>query len=615
MAAAEPPKDEPSSPAAAAADDDAPPMSPGILKTMAPPAETSLHRGVERATHMLWDSRPDDAMRLLSLKKDESPRNAVEYAFAHLISGVLSSNNEQREACLSHFQVADNMATAQRYSTTPTIQEDVSDPEILEAALADQASLSKDELEKVRKLQEKQREKDKEAYKKQQAVAGAKDFAVAWKAECDVIYADALLVRSLVQLTMNSYLKGGVNLRKTWGCYYALMQEVEKDQAGPKQIPEEVVMNIKFGCGVFYCYLALVPAGLMKLLSAIGFISDKELGEAYLTEVFQNDRSIRAPFAALVLCTYYLFLPTGLGDVTKTLAKAKIILDTMCERYPNNSHFWAYKNFYHRKRGECGPAVDAIQRATANAERTGARPTLLRYLFADTMYMDLQFEVAKKKYHELLDHLAASGETFAYTGQVVLSLAACYMWTDDDAKAMEWLKKINGMYNPKSKQDSNSPKFAARVISEPKLLPLLGVYVLYINRDLAHMEQKHVERLKVCMAKAIKDKDLSAPECTAMSKLFDGVMLKALHKKESARSMLMEILGMEKKLSSTSLTLPYAYYEMGELEYRSGNLPRAKELFEKGSALKGDGHETLANRYSIAMKQLKREMKEKGLEK
>lgn len=572
------------------------------------PGSRGYHRGVMRAVDLLWDNRPDEAEKILLRKKDHNPRWAIEWAYVMCVRGLMSASNENREAMLDRFQHADGLATKVKY-TVPEEDEDDAD-DIIAAAEADGQTLTDDEKKRIQKERakalEKQREKDKAAYKK----GAASHVATNWKLECDVIYADALFVRSIVQLTLNSYFKGGVNLRKTWGCFYALQQEVEKDTEGI--IPNDIAQAIKYGCGVFYAYLALVPAGLMKLLSAIGFISDKELGEQYLTEVFESD-TIRTPQAALVLCTYYLFLPTGLGNVKTTLSKAKVVLDKMNAKYPNNSYFWGYLNFYHRKSGNTAEAVEAITKASSNAEAAGQKPTLLTYLLGDTLYMDLQFERAKVHYETLLEHLENTGETFAYTGQVVISLASCYIMLGDNETAVKWLKRVQSMFNPKSKQDANSPKYAARVLKEQRLLPLTPVYVLYINRDLAHMKEDHVEKLRACLKDVTEGKDLSPPEVTGMFNLFQGVMFKNTGKTESARQTFNKIFEIEKKLSSDSLVLPYCYYEVGELEYRAGNYAEAKRLFDKGQNLKGDGHETLANRYSIAQKQLKREMKEKGM--
>ncbi len=127
------------------------------------------------------------------------------------------------------------------------------------------------------------------------------------------------------------------------------------------------------------------------------------------------------------------------------------------------------------------------------------------------------------------------------------------------------------------------------------------------------MHAPKVQELNEAMEKVLQGRDTADPEVKAMLLLFQGVMAKGCKRTEEAQSVLTQVIEMEKKLASDSLVLPYAYYEIGELEYRAGNLKAANKLFEKGMGKKGDGHETLANRYAIAMKQLTREMKEKGL--
>lgn len=569
---------------------------------------SKFHKGAEEAVHMAWNGNYDGAELILNAKKEVNPRWALEFALVHTVKGFLKQSNEQRESLLDLFKHADGLATAAKYGQ-PLISDSSDDEDVAIAESAEQDvadDLSEKDRKKIAKIKaeaaKKQREKDKKDFKKS-LKEGNDNRDISWKLECDIVYADALLARSVIQLMMNSYLRGGINLRTTWGCYHALMQEVEKDTSGT--IPREVVNNIKFGCGTFYTYLALVPAGLMKLLNAIGFISDKELGEQYLTEVFQSN-TIRSPLAALVLCTYYLFLPTGLGNVHETLAKAKVVLEAMNARYPDNTHFHGYTNFFHRKRGETKEALEAIEHATANAEKGGLIPLLLQYLHADTLFMDLQFAKAKEKYELVLSTLEKTKETFAYTGQVVLSLAACYMMLGDEAQANAHLKKVGTMYNPKSKNDANSPKYAARVLKHQHLLPMIGVYILYINRDLAHMSKETSNRLLGELERMTAGRDLSAPEASCMYNLFKGVIQKCLGNKDAAVAEWEKVLALEKKLPTDSMVLPYVYYEMGELEYRRGNLQKSKEHFEKGQALKGDGHETLANRYSIAMKQLRR---------
>lgn len=550
----------------------------------------SVHMCVAEATQLMWDGKFEAANALLSKDKATNPRFALEFAFSHLVQSLMNATNEKRESLLELFQSADALAQSQRKGTPMQYPTPV---------VASPPRVEPDEDEED--LTEEQR---LEITATQQPVPTFSNDS--WKLECDVIYADAMLVRSIMQLMMNSFLKGGINLRVTWGHYYGLMQLIEKNPS----LPRDLQLSIKCGCGVFYTYLALVPAGLMTVLSAIGFISDKELGEQLLTEVYESD-SIRSPVAALVLCTYYLFLPTGLGDVRVTLRKAEKILTEMNRRYPTNTCFFGYMNLFHRKRGEPEEALEAITTATKNAAQCGVAPLLLRYLHADTLYMNLQFEEARTAYTAILDTMRQTGETFSYTGQVVLSLAATYVMTGDDGSAMTWLGKVKNMYNAKSKQDANSPKFAAKVLKEPKLLPLLGFYILYINRDLAHMKASHVALLEAELARVTQGRDMSSAEVSGMFELFKGVIQKCKGNENEAYSILNNIITNERKYGKDSMVPSYAYYEIGELEYHRGNVALAKSLLEKGASLKGDGHETLANRYRIALKQINRESKEK----
>eukprot|EP00796_Vickermania_ingenoplastis_P005485 gene5485-3959_t len=549
-----------------------------------------VHAGnISEAVRMMWNNEYDGALEILKGKKHTQPRYALEWAAVFIVQSLMSSTNEGREKILDLLKEADTLAVATKYDAPMFFDDDDEVPG------SPDSRACRDTKKKEFRAQMKAAKKSGEM------------FNQSWKLECDVIYADALLLRAICQLMMNSYLKGGMNLRKAWGCFYTLIQEVENDTTN--SIPEELKMAIKCGTGTFYAFLALVPANLMKLLSIIGFISDKELGEKYLTEVFQSN-SIRAPFAALVLCTLYLFLPTGLGDLNATLDKAKVVLETMNKRYPNNTYFHGYSNFYYRKRGQTEEAVKSITLAATNAEKVGLAPLLIRYLLADTLFMDLAWKDALSTYTAILHHLEKTKEKFAYTGQIVLSVAACHVMLGNKSEAMNWVKKVKGMYNPKSKNDSNSPKMANRIIANPRLLPLAAVYMLYINRDLAHMNKDQGNRIMIEFDRVLEGEDTSGPETENMIRLFRGVICKGCGRTDDAFKYLNEVFDHEKKIPSDSMILPFAYYEAAELEYRQGNLQKAKEMFEKGSKLKGDGNETLSNRYSIAMKQLKKKLKE-----
>ncbi len=53
--------------------------------------------------------------------------------------------------------------------------------------------------------------------------------------------------------------KGALNLRRGWKTYEGLIKDIESDAA--VKLHPSVVANIKFGAGLFFWVLALVPTG------------------------------------------------------------------------------------------------------------------------------------------------------------------------------------------------------------------------------------------------------------------------------------------------------------------------------------------------------------------
>eukprot|EP01060_Flectonema_neradi_P034325 TRINITY_DN5994_c0_g1_i1.p1 TRINITY_DN5994_c0_g1~~TRINITY_DN5994_c0_g1_i1.p1 ORF type:complete len:590 (+),score=113.24 TRINITY_DN5994_c0_g1_i1:409-2178(+) len=580
------------------------------------------HKEVTDVVNRYWNNDFDSATSALESKKGTHPRYSVEWAFLHLIRDLMRSDTSSKETALTLFQNADRLAFAQRNGQGATAAEapppDEDEPDdadqtaILEAAAEDGENEKKSSSSKF--LQRGWKALGSIGSMGAQAIKTATGkanklpedpAALNWKLECDVIYADAMLVRSICQLRMNAYLKGAVNIRKTWGYYQSLLKALELRGS---DINDVVRDNIKYGVGVFYVFLTLVPSGLMKVLSAIGFIRDSELGEQYLMQVFDNG-GVRAPFAALVLLTYYLFIPTGLADVSDTLRKAKALLDRTNATYPSNSYFNGYTNFYHRKRGEPEEGLIAIGKAIENSH-TGS-PVLLRYLQADTLFMAMRWKEAVEAYESLWSDIKTQDLPFEYSGQLVMTMAAGYMMLGDEPKAKDYMQQVPAVTNPRSKQDANSPKFANRCINESRMLPLAGFHCLYINRDMAHMSKESLLQLEECLvAMEEKHKMSEVPECEAMRLLFQGVIQKVTGRIPEARASWEKITSMEKMIGTESPTLPYGYYELGELEYRQGNLKESKKYFDYGVKLKGEKNDTLTNRYNRAISHLNKAIKE-----
>jgi len=513
-----------------------------------------LHKGVDGAVRCLWDNQFAECEKKLAKGARISPRYCLEYAITKLVETAMFASYETRETALEYFSEAEALALQVR-----------SGP----AVLVDGGTTTVDEI---------------------------------WHMECDVITADALFFKAVLQMRMNSYLKGAVNLRKSWGLYASLLQRLSIGG-----VPHELEMTIKFGCGMFYTYLTLVPSNLMTVLKAIGFISDRNLGEQFLSEVAQSGTSIRAPFAALGLIAYYVFLPPLVGDTEEALmAKANALFEIVLPAFPNNSYFYGLRNLYYRRRGDSASAIAAIQKAISNAipsTPTKTAPILFLHMLGDTYFMDLQVGKARDIFTEIHGQLSQSPpSTFAFAGQAGLMLAACHMWLGDEKKCLEEVRRVSKSSNAKTAmEDANSPKVAAMVLGDLRHVHVLGWFLLYLNRDVSHLHRDRIREMSTLLDTAVHRQNviLLSPEVKALYLLLKGVMTQS-------KSLLDEAMNLDSRLPAESVLIPYMAYELGATEGRAGNEKRAKELFEKACKSKGEAlqHELLAVRPVMALRHL-----------
>jgi hypothetical protein len=158
-------------------------------------------------------------------------------------------------------------------------------------------------------LEKKAEADDKRMLSEAKAFAKSRKVAVSpeWELECDCIQAEALFMRGFYQVGLNAYFKGGLRLRRSWKMYQTLLKRIDS------KTPEELADLVKWGAGLFYLLLSLLPVALTKILAAIGFKADREAGQKLLGDVW-NHEGIKAPYAGVIMCMYYALHPSGLSD-------------------------------------------------------------------------------------------------------------------------------------------------------------------------------------------------------------------------------------------------------------------------------------------------------------
>eukprot|EP01059_Diplonema_ambulator_P011068 TRINITY_DN21037_c0_g1_i1.p1 TRINITY_DN21037_c0_g1~~TRINITY_DN21037_c0_g1_i1.p1 ORF type:complete len:830 (+),score=132.61 TRINITY_DN21037_c0_g1_i1:119-2491(+) len=419
------------------------------------------------------------------------------------------------------------------------------------------------------------------------------------KVERDVIVADATLNIAVGQLQLNQYIKGGYHFHKAWKAYKHLETYILQPPRDTP-LPPDLTDSIKYGVGAFYTCLSLVPFGAMQVLSFFGFVASPLVGLQYLTDV-ANGHSVRSPVAMLLLLAYYLTLPSSFEGPTESLTKAAPLLEIAVKRYPKNSLFYICENLYRRKRGDCGKALVAIDKAIENAGAIDL-PMVLKYLKAETHIMACDWEAASDAFNDIITNFMRHNVAFERSAQMMVGYAGSEAILGRRKSALSMLQKVRNYVNKKSSADKAFGEYAARCLADPEsLLEMSAFYYLYAVRDLHHLG------------------DTARPNAES---LLRSIHSTASHSTESdliyylCLSVVTEDSLEALRALQTGLRVAKAHhvecyyhmfhYELAELCYKKGEFRASEQHLHEGAKHKGMMTGSWENRYKLAEMQLKR---------
>ncbi|KAJ9437136.1 hypothetical protein DIPPA_63840 [Diplonema papillatum] len=545
-------------------------------------AEEELSQAVAKC----WNNDFDGSLSVLKPRSKSDPRYAMELACVTLVRDMMSADTGSKMRLGKMFGSAGELASSQKDKYTESSS-----------------------IFTFLQFSESHRHKNWSS-------------ADLWKLLCEVIEADAVLNLAMSQVFTQNYIYAGLNFRRAWSCYHSLHKILKSHQSS---LPLSICDRIKYGVGAFYVALSLVPSTILVVLSALGFVANAEVGVEYLRDVFHGG-GVRSAVAALVLLFYYLFIPSGLEESTQKLVAAESVLDLACQRYPNNSYFFGFRNFHCRKIGDTLKALTCIDTAINNAHRAaesnefvsqGTRGTLLlSYMRADTLFMDQQWEEAAQAYKKISEEVQQERHDFEFTGTMALAQCAAHVMLHNYTRATEYLNSVEEVSNRNSKQDIQT-LFLVRILGQDRTKMYLAAYlVLYTSRDMAHLGEQAREKLLVSLSAMDERHSLSSRKDTrAMTLLFKGCLLSSRSINQALSSWL-EALSLfkvhgphNKKFGSNetdnlpvvSPLLPLLHYEIGELQYRTGHNSAAEAHLTICKKLKAEKTDTFINRCNRAL--------------
>jgi hypothetical protein len=175
-----------------------------------------------------------------------------------------------------------------------------------------------------------------------------------------VVQADCYLLGAMIQITQQSFLKGGWNLRSAYNYYISVQKSLATYEGADRA---ELECSCNFGLGLFNLIVSMLPPIVVKVVEWIGFSGDRHLGLNMLRAAVRADANMSA-FAAIMLLSYLAGISTHIGDLNEDyLLECKTLLDWAEERFPRSIIFSFVKARYLRSKGLLQEAIAISQQA------------------------------------------------------------------------------------------------------------------------------------------------------------------------------------------------------------------------------------------------------------
>ncbi|KAF8944979.1 tetratricopeptide repeat domain 39A [Haplosporangium gracile] len=187
-----------------------------------------------------------------------------------------------------------------------------------------------------------------------------------------VIRAETLLLTSLILLlqeSIMSYLKAGLNLRKGYKSYENVWLELKSmgDEVNTL-VDNNTLGGIHFGLGTINIVLAMMPAKILRIISSFGYTGDKAFGFDLVSKAISG-KGIRSPLGSLMFLAYYTilagFAPSVLGETNIPIAD-KILKDALRD-YRESAFFLYFEGRNSRLKGNIKESTDAFELASSKA--------------------------------------------------------------------------------------------------------------------------------------------------------------------------------------------------------------------------------------------------------
>ncbi|KAL9646941.1 hypothetical protein ABK040_013800 [Willaertia magna] len=573
-----------------------------------------------KASHLMQNGEWEKVKALVKPIMEQHPRIQMVHTSLNIFASSISGETSIREKALEEISETENVYKKIKKSEIPKLINVIKD-------LNQQIKNEGNEYY----LSEERKDKNFVELEELNQEQLNKNFTL----DFDLLDAELHLWRGILQFHAGSYIKGFYNMRKSYvqykEIYQVILQNVNESKESNNFIHSDLIHNVEYGIGVFNFMLGILPPALTKILSLVGFDSNRDEGLVLLRKVF-NYGGRNKSNACFMLCLNYLFTPRALVDKEKNLNEVQPIIESILKIYPTSSLLLFMSSHYERKRGNIEKSIkDLVESVNTCKNSIGIKP--FNYLFDLAINYILLFDWDNAS--KILIELVNSKEEFDTRGVSAMMLSVCYAKLNDNDNALNIINSLDKYVSKNSRID----KFAIEKIDllkhiktndEKQLIMLLSTFqLLYLRRDLANLNNEHATPLSTYFDEIvdkvqIDDKSKVAGDIKSGIAVVQGQLLKSIDKLEDSRKAFESALLQEGKTKYEKQWIAFAYYEIGEAIYmedikdkelekqkKHSLLLDVKKYFDKCSKISGyPFEEVLHSRVKLAIKQVEAEIQQ-----
>ncbi|XP_051831099.1 tetratricopeptide repeat protein 39B-like [Antechinus flavipes] len=417
-------------------------------------------------------------------------------------------------------------------------------------------------------------------YKKGISIVKEEEF------HAELCYAQSLSLKaSLILLqeeNMFSFLKSGINFGLSYQIYRDCQELFLHLPNYQSKTQKHLAGGIKFGIGIFNLITALVPPKVLSLLNFVGYPGNLELG---LTSLYEGalSSSINNILCLLTLFLYYSYISVTLGTGKEKKHNLEALLLSYLRKFPNCVFLVFCYGRLNMLKGNFDYAELKLQQCIFLQNEW---QQLHHFCYWELMWCYIFQQEWRSAYHYadlLCQHSKWSKASYTFNKAIILTmLPAEFVNSVGEDITSLFLKvdslkiKILGHSLPVENFAALKSQRYSGTTSWHTAQPVLelmyiwsGFRIIRKRQDLLSLWLVLIEKEETVLPEEQNEDYQIDDKCLVY--LLKGLCLKYLGKYWRAELYFNRVITNEKMIKFDTYLVPYAYYELGLLQYQQGN--------------------------------------------